>query len=133
MALQLLPPVQSEEGAPILPTGAGAGTPILHKGVRIIVVLANDHYQNINNIPHPCIADIYMNWALLFNGFVKGKNRHRYTVVLLVLFLDIIVNNLIGLTPLVDNFARKFIIFTHVLCLFLFNRILNFYPYFLVN
>lgn len=55
-----------------------------------------------------CLADIFMNWALLFDGFVNGENRQRYNVVLLVLFLDIVVNSLIGLTPFVDNFARKF-------------------------
>lgn len=53
-----------------------------------------------------CLADICMNWALLFNGFVNGDNTHRHTVVLLVLFMDIVVNSLIGLTPFVDNFAH---------------------------
>lgn len=57
-----------------------------------------------------CLADICMNWALLFNSFVNGDNRHRHTVVLLVLFMDIVLNSLIGLTPFVDNFARKCII-----------------------
>ncbi len=59
-----------------------------------------------------CLADICMNWALLFNGFVNGDSRHRHTVVLFVLFLDIVVNSLVGLTPFVDNFARKYYLFT---------------------
>lgn len=54
-----------------------------------------------------CLADIWMNWALLFNGFVNKDNTQRHSVVLLVLFLDIVVNSLVGLTPFVDNFARK--------------------------
>lgn len=55
-----------------------------------------------------CLADICMNWSLLFNEFVNRENRHRHTVILLVLFADVVVNSLIGLTPFVDNFARKY-------------------------
>ena len=54
-----------------------------------------------------CLADIFMNWALLFNGFVNGESKNRHAVVLFVLFLDIFVNSLVGLTPFVDNFARE--------------------------
>jgi membrane associated rhomboid family serine protease len=55
-----------------------------------------------------CLADIFLNWGLLFNEFVNGDNKQQHTVVLLVLFLDIVVNCVVGLTPFVDNFARKF-------------------------
>lgn len=55
-----------------------------------------------------CLADICMNWGLLFNGFVNGEKKHRHTFVLMVLLMDVIVNSLIGLTPFVDNFAREF-------------------------
>jgi len=53
-----------------------------------------------------CLADISLNWSLLFNDFVNKGTGHRHTVVLLVLFLDIVVNSLVGLTPFVDNFAH---------------------------
>lgn len=53
-----------------------------------------------------CLADIYMNWGLLFNKFVNGKNNHVHVYVLLALLADIIVNSLIGLTPFVDNFTH---------------------------
>jgi membrane associated rhomboid family serine protease len=55
-----------------------------------------------------CLADIYMNWGLLFNKFVNGKQNHGHIFVLLVLLMDIVVNSLIGLTPFVDNFTRKY-------------------------
>ncbi len=55
-----------------------------------------------------CLADIFLNWGLLFNDFVNSndKNKHSNMIVLLVLVLDIIVNSLIGLTPFVDNFTH---------------------------
>jgi membrane associated rhomboid family serine protease len=55
-----------------------------------------------------CLADIIMNWKLLFCDFVTPngtKNRHAMVVV--VLLLDIGLNSIIGLTPFVDNFTRK--------------------------
>lgn len=59
-----------------------------------------------------CLADIYLNWGLLFNDLVNGpgneKNKFGHVTVLVVLLLDIIVNCVIGLTPFVDNFTRKF-------------------------
>ena len=55
-----------------------------------------------------CLADIFMNWGLLFNDFVTGDRVHRHTMVLIVLLLDIFINSLVGLTPFVDNFTRKF-------------------------
>ena len=54
-----------------------------------------------------CISDIFMNWNLLFNQFVNEKGtRLSHARVLMVLFLDIVVNCLIGLTPFVDNFTH---------------------------
>jgi membrane associated rhomboid family serine protease len=55
-----------------------------------------------------CLADIFMNWGLLFNQFVNGKNKHRHIYILLALLVDVIINCLIGLTPFVDNFTREF-------------------------
>jgi len=54
-----------------------------------------------------CLSDIIMNWNLLFSDFVnEGKSKKRHALVLLLLFLDIIVNCLLGLTPFVDNFTH---------------------------
>lgn len=53
-----------------------------------------------------CLADIYMNWGLLFNKFVNRKNNHVHVYVLLALLVDVFVNSLIGLTPFVDNFTH---------------------------
>ncbi len=63
-----------------------------------------------------CLADICMNWGLLFNDFVNNndRNKHSNMYVLLVLVLDIFVNCLIGLTPFVDNFTRE--CFIHAQC-----------------
>jgi membrane associated rhomboid family serine protease len=64
-----------------------------------------------------CLADIFMNWGLLFNEFVNGKNKYRHIYVLLVLLVDVIINCLIGLTPFVDNFtreSRKFMLYRHL-------------------
>ena len=58
-----------------------------------------------------CLADIFMNWGLLFNDFVTGEKVHRHTIILIVLILDIFINSLVGLTPFVDNFTRKFCVF----------------------
>jgi len=56
-----------------------------------------------------CLADIVMNWKLLFCDFVteNGKKQHHVMVVV-ILVLDIALNCIIGLTPYVDNFTRKF-------------------------
>lgn len=56
-----------------------------------------------------CLADIIMNWKLLFSDFVteNGKKHHHLAIVLVLLF-DIALNSVIGLTPYVDNFTRKF-------------------------
>uniref|UniRef100_A0A7R9WA06 rhomboid protease n=1 Tax=Pseudictyota dubia TaxID=2749911 RepID=A0A7R9WA06_9STRA len=54
-----------------------------------------------------CLADIVMNWSLLFSDFVnQGANKKRHIMVLVFLFLDIVVNALLGLTPFVDNFTH---------------------------
>ncbi|KAL7539238.1 LOW QUALITY PROTEIN: hypothetical protein ACHAXR_009109 [Thalassiosira sp. AJA248-18] len=53
------------------------------------------------------ISDIIMNWNLLFNEFVNERGaRLSHARVLIVLFLDIVLNCLIGLTPFVDNFTH---------------------------
>jgi len=54
-----------------------------------------------------CIADIIMNWNLLFCDFVtENGKKHRHIVVVVVLLLDIALNSIIGLTPFVDNFTH---------------------------
>lgn len=56
-----------------------------------------------------CIADIGMNWSLLFSKQVNHHDegvRFRHTKVLLWLIFDIVLNILIGLTPFVDNFTH---------------------------
>jgi membrane associated rhomboid family serine protease len=55
-----------------------------------------------------CLADILMNWRLLFSDFVtENGKKHRHVVVVIVLLLDIALNSIIGLTPYVDNYNRK--------------------------
>jgi membrane associated rhomboid family serine protease len=55
-----------------------------------------------------CLADIIMNWKLLFCDFVteNGKKQSHIMVVAILVF-DIVLNSIIGLTPFVDNFTRK--------------------------
>jgi membrane associated rhomboid family serine protease len=54
-----------------------------------------------------CVADITINWHLLFLKTTADEDtRFRHFMVLFWLFLDILVNCLIGLTPLVDNFTH---------------------------
>ena len=55
-----------------------------------------------------CVADITLNWKLLF---IKASQDDRETKrrnlrAILWLVLDIVVNSLIGLTPYVDNFCH---------------------------
>jgi hypothetical protein len=58
-----------------------------------------------------CLADIMMNWSLLFSDFVtENGKKHRHATVLILLLLDIVLNCVIGLTPYVDNFSRKYIV-----------------------
>jgi membrane associated rhomboid family serine protease len=56
-----------------------------------------------------CIADICINWSLLFSKQVNDSGdgtRFRHVRVLLWLLFDIVINCLVGLTPFVDNFTH---------------------------
>jgi len=54
-----------------------------------------------------CLADICLNWNLLFLKTTTDKNtRLRHFYVLLWLGVDIFVNCLLGFTPFVDNFTH---------------------------
>lgn len=56
-----------------------------------------------------CVADIVSNWNLLFSKVVNDDEmgtRFQHIKVLLYLFLDILLNAIVGLTPLVDNFTH---------------------------
>jgi len=56
-----------------------------------------------------CVADICINWSLLFSKHVNSNDegtRFRHMKVLLWLLFDIVVNCLVGLTPFVDNFTH---------------------------
>jgi membrane associated rhomboid family serine protease len=54
-----------------------------------------------------CIADIILNWNMLFIKTDEETNmNYRYICVLAWLVFDILINILIGLTPFVDNFTH---------------------------
>ena len=54
-----------------------------------------------------CIADLVQNRRLLFSDFInKGRSKKHHFMVIMVLFLDIFLNLLIGLTPFTDNFMH---------------------------
>jgi membrane associated rhomboid family serine protease len=54
-----------------------------------------------------CMADICLNWNLLFlKTTTDDDTRSRHFYVLLWLALDIIINCLLGFTPFVDNFTH---------------------------
>ena len=56
-----------------------------------------------------CVADILINWRLLFSKHVnntKDGTRFRHIKVLMYLLFDIVINCLVGLTPFVDNFTH---------------------------
>lgn len=56
-----------------------------------------------------CLSDICMNWKLLFCDFVtENGKRHKHVMVVVFLLLDVVLNCIIGLTPYVDNFTRKY-------------------------
>ena len=56
-----------------------------------------------------CLSDIIMNWKLLFSNFVtENGKKHNHVMVVIFLSLDIALNSIIGLTPYVDNFTRKY-------------------------
>jgi membrane associated rhomboid family serine protease len=57
-----------------------------------------------------CLADIVMNWKLLFCDFVtENGKKHHHVMVIVILVIDIALNCIIGLTPYVDNFTRKYL------------------------
>ena len=54
-----------------------------------------------------CMADIYLNWNLLFlKTTTDDDTRWRTFCVLLWLAMDIIINCVLGFTPFVDNFTH---------------------------
>ena len=54
-----------------------------------------------------CLSDIVMNWNLIFSNFTtEDDSRNMHVMVLVLLFLDILLNGLLGLTPFVDNFTH---------------------------
>lgn len=54
-----------------------------------------------------CVADISINWNLLFLKSMNDKaERWRHMTVLFWLAFDIMLNCMIGLTPFVDNFTH---------------------------
>ena len=56
-----------------------------------------------------CLADIVMNWHLLFCDFInEGQKKRNHILLLVLLFLDVGANTMLGMTPFVDNFTRKF-------------------------
>lgn len=58
-----------------------------------------------------CLADIVMNCHLLFSDFInEGQKKKSHLAILLLLLLDIAANTLLGMTPFVDNFTRKYIV-----------------------
>ena len=68
-----------------------------------------------------CLSDIIMNWKHLFSDFVtENGRRNNHLLVVVFLILDILLNCLIGLTPYVDNFTRKFATISRVFLSLLF-------------
>ncbi|GKY98434.1 hypothetical protein MPSEU_000800900 [Mayamaea pseudoterrestris] len=54
-----------------------------------------------------CLADIVMNWKLLFCDFVtEHREKQSHIMVVAILVVDILLNCIIGLTPYVDNFTH---------------------------
>ena len=54
-----------------------------------------------------CLADIIMNWKLLFCDFVtEHREKQSHIMVVAILVVDILLNCIIGLTPYVDNFTH---------------------------
>jgi len=53
-----------------------------------------------------CLADIIMNWNILFSDFVKKGSKNRHKFILFFLLLDVVVNCVIGLVPFIDNFTH---------------------------
>jgi len=56
-----------------------------------------------------CLADIIMNWRLLFcDVVIENGTKHRHVIVVVVLLFDIVLNSIIGLTPYIDNYNRTY-------------------------
>lgn len=54
-----------------------------------------------------CLADIIMNWRLLFcDVVIENGTKQRHAIVVVVLLFDIVLNSIIGLTPYIDNYNR---------------------------
>ena len=57
-----------------------------------------------------CLADIILNWNLVFGSQYNMKEMDFCRKVSMVIFLlsDVAINCLVGFTPFVDNFTSKF-------------------------
>ena len=54
-----------------------------------------------------CLADIVLNRRVIFSDFVnKGKSRRHHICIIITLLVDLTINVLIGLTPMIDNFTH---------------------------
>ena len=53
-----------------------------------------------------CLADITMHWHLIFNDYIHEQRTNENYSIIAWLAAEIILNCLIGLTPLVDNFTH---------------------------
>mmetsp|Transcript_27808 Transcript_27808/g.55687 ORF Transcript_27808/g.55687 Transcript_27808/m.55687 type:complete len:368 (-) Transcript_27808:97-1200(-) len=56
-----------------------------------------------------CVADIVVNWSVLFGRYAADDNpevRSGHVKILIWLAIDILINAAIGLTPLIDNFTH---------------------------
>mmetsp|Transcript_27425 Transcript_27425/g.62976 ORF Transcript_27425/g.62976 Transcript_27425/m.62976 type:complete len:538 (-) Transcript_27425:275-1888(-) len=54
-----------------------------------------------------CLADIILNWSLLFNDFVTDKKiKRQHGIILFWLGIEIFLNVMLGITPFVDNFIH---------------------------
>ena len=81
-----------------------------HRPIRVSNITECNTHRNADFLGFigACLADIMMNWSLLFSDFVtENGKKHRHATVVIVLLLDIVLNCIIGLTPYVDNFSRK--------------------------
>jgi len=55
-----------------------------------------------------CLADIIIHWTLIFSETINGSGKCcRSFAIFITLVIDVLLNSLIGLTPFVDNFTRK--------------------------
>jgi len=65
-----------------------------------------------------CIADIALNWNLLFlkTGANDKNTKRQNFVAFAMLLLDIVINTIIGFTPYVDNFQHLGGLFYGICC-----------------